>query len=87
MSPLWLVFDLLSDLNIEAIIHVDVVWGSLTMVEVGEGSVMVRVSRIMSPLWLILNLLVNLNIKSIIVINIVWASLSVIEVSEWTVVV
>ena len=41
MSPLWLVGNLLADLNVKAIILVDIVWAGFAVIEVGEWSVIV----------------------------------------------
>ena len=44
MSPLWLIGDVGGKLDIKAIVHVDIVWASFAMVEMGEWTVVVRVS-------------------------------------------
>ncbi len=54
------------------------------MVEMGERSVVVRVTGVLSPFWLISQLLSNLHV---FLNNTVWASFSMVEVSEWTIVV
>jgi hypothetical protein len=57
------------------------------MVEMGEWSIVVRVSRVVSPFWFIFNGLVGLNIKTIIHIDVVWAGFTMIEMGEWTIVI
>jgi len=87
MSPFWFILYLLIDLNIEAIISVDVVWACLSEIEVGERSVIIGVSGVVSPLWLIFDFSFCLNIKAIIVIHIVWAGLSTVKVISRAIVV
>ena len=72
MSPLWLIGNLHLQLNIVSIVHVYVVWGGLTVVEMSEWAVVVGVSRVVAPFWLISNLLIDLDIKTIIHVDIIW---------------
>ena len=85
MSPLWLIGNLLVYLNIKTIIHVHVVRRCLTVIEVGERSIVVRVSGVVSPFWLVFGS--GLDIETIITVHIVWASLTVVEVISWSIVI
>ena len=77
MSPLW--FVLRRQLNI---LLDDTVRAGLSMVEVGEGSVVIGVSRVVSPFRFVLiaklNILLNYAVR---------ASLSVVEMGEGSVIV
>ena len=87
MSPSWFVVDVGIELNVKSIVAINVVWAGFSIVEVGERSVVVRVSRVVSPSWFVVDLGVELNIESIVTVHVVRAGFAVVEVSEWTVVV
>lgn len=87
MAPSWFIVHLGVELNVESIVTGDLVRAGLTVVEVSEGSVVVRVSRIVSPSWLVFDLGVELDIKTVIAGNLVWAGLSIVEVGERSVVI
>jgi hypothetical protein len=87
VSPSWLVVDFLVELNIESIIHVDVVWGSFSIVEVSEWTIIVGITGVVTPSWFILDLLIELDIEAVIHVHVVWAGFSVVEMGEWTIVV
>jgi len=57
------------------------------VVEVGEWSVVVRISGVVSPFWLVFDSLLGLDIEAIITSDVVWASLAVIEMVGWTIVI
>jgi len=50
------------ELNVEAVIAINVVRTGLSVIEVGKWSVVVGISRVMSPTWLVFDLGVELNI-------------------------
>lgn len=83
MSPSWLVVNLLINLNVKSIVTSDLIRASFTVVEVGEWTIVVRVSAVVSPPWLV----AGLDIEAVVLGDRVWAGFSMIEVVSWTVVI